>query len=304
MGNYMQKLFLGVISLLWLFISSCGGDDSTNPSTNQPKAKIAVVSTNLGEFKYEFGEGTYSPANILTRIKIAATDSTKDGPDNVIIVFRGNKPGKYDFNVLNSVILKINNEEFRSVSGFVEISEYWNVGSNIKGKFSGVLKNVSGSKIVTVDSALFTVIRLPDIVGDEDYLMNPIVYFHFSFDDGSEFKEINQVYLGKAFYDFGLVKIDISDVNPYHLQLFSDLRVSSTLAGQIVYLEQFNGYSFLNFKIDERPYYVIGQVKINKFGLYNGEVFEFEISGDIMSPSTLKKVGQIIGCTIKAVNQH
>jgi hypothetical protein len=180
----MKKISLILIVLSTVYIGSISTGCSDKPvatptpidTTNTGDTSgNAVIDNqiNIGIKLYklvtskEGATGAYSVSTSKTTIAVDGIDS-KNGPANFDIKFTGTNKGTFtmaggnlEFACGRGELNTVYREEFGATGSIftVDITEYGPVGGNIKGTFSGTVKNLKTGQSVDVTLGVFSVTR-------------------------------------------------------------------------------------------------------------------------------------------------
>jgi hypothetical protein len=187
--NYHKRM-KKITLILFLFsaaalimTTSCGSDDNTTtPSNNNSQDSTPTANINnqiqIGLELFKFNEdknrtfGEYNSRDTTTYISVFGNDPNY-GDASFNITFPGQTTGSFvtvigssdvDFQAGAGEEGTIYREEF-SASGStmnIEVTEYGAVGEQIKGTFSGVVKNGRTGQSVNISKGKFDVIRRDD----------------------------------------------------------------------------------------------------------------------------------------------
>ena len=184
MKKFSLILLIAVAAIIGTTTTSCGGEDPVtpkNPTSTTDTTEIGVEANNkvrVGLKDYSIVEeaartnSTYMSGKDETAIIVFGSDNTH-GDINFQITFKGKTTGTYTSSEVgdNGVVFglgtgtgnRVQEHEASTTTLTVIVAEYGEVGEQIKGTFSGQVKNVNG-QTVNISNGEFEVTRKADVM--------------------------------------------------------------------------------------------------------------------------------------------
>lgn len=170
----MKKFMLILAVVFAIGLVSCSEDSSSTSSddgTGEFSTDVTISTVDNGDIKYNFGGAYYDAATGWTTVILAKDQQTlkenEGEPDDAMFIsIKGNEPGKYDLDgVESSIIMGYEGQIYYSNFGYIEVNLYSGAGGEIQFMMNGSLMT-NGSSTINLD----TDILLVDMYSKEDLL--------------------------------------------------------------------------------------------------------------------------------------